>query len=143
MVTAGQGYTFTTSSWGQRADTYLALFDEDGKSLLAANDDMEGSADYSSQIKWIATESGEVFVRVTNRAALEGYHSDYRIWVEEEQLTFLFLPFVTVEQPTQATNGQSALFSLVQTEEELISPMVPNDPLGVIVHSCPDSYEVG
>ena len=62
-VQAGGLYTITTSAWGQRADTFLALYDTDGQTLLAANDDYQEAPDYSSQIVWQAPTTGVYYLQ--------------------------------------------------------------------------------
>ena len=80
----------------QRADTFLALFDANGTSLLAANDDHDGAADFSSRIVWQAPAAGTYAVRVSNRAALTGCTTDYELWLEElaTHSFFTYLPLV-------------------------------------------------
>ena len=77
----GGVYTITTDSYGQRADTFLALYDTNGETLLAANDDYRGAPDYSSQIVWQAPVSGVYYIQVTNRAGLTCCQTNYRVWV--------------------------------------------------------------
>ncbi|MGD2049034.1 MAG: SdrD B-like domain-containing protein, partial [Chloroflexota bacterium] len=141
-VDAGNTYTITTSSWGQRADTFLALFDIDGQTMLAANDDYAGTGDYSSRLVWKATATGEYFVRTTNRTNLEGFHTDYDIWVEEEKVYSLFLPIIFKNQGPTAGFGQPALFSMANMEQSFVVPDDPESPTGEIVHACPDAYEI-
>ena len=83
MVDSGGVYTITTDSYGQRADTFLALYDTNGETLLAANDDYQGAPDYSSQIVWQAPASGKYYIHVTNRADLTCCQTNYRVWVLE------------------------------------------------------------
>jgi len=141
-VIAGRTYTITTSSWGQRADTFLALFDLDGQTLLAANDDYAGSGDYSSQLMWKATATGELFVRTTNRVNLEGFLTEYDIRVDEEKGHFLFLPILVKNQGPTAGFGQPALFSIANLEPSFIAPDEPDGPMGEIFHACPDFFEI-
>lgn len=61
-ATAGQIYRITTSSLGASADTYLYLYAPDGTTLLASNDDIEGSL--ASQIEWQAPAANEYLVVV-------------------------------------------------------------------------------
>jgi len=133
-VQAGGIYTLTTSSWGQRADTFLALFDTDGQTLLAANDDYQGAPDYSSQIVWQAPADGTYFIQVTNRAGLTCCNTDYDVWVEAtvHEFTGQFLPIVMKSLPSAAQLGQP---------DQPVLPSIPA-PQGVISHMCPDAYEV-
>jgi hypothetical protein len=117
-VQAYNVYTITTSSSGQRADTFLALFDTDASTLLAANDDYTGTTDYSSRIVWQAPADGVYYVRTTNRAGLTGCATDYHLWIEEQEQDqfFIYLPIV------------------MRSYNEVSST-------GVINHDCPDTYE--
>jgi uncharacterized repeat protein (TIGR01451 family) len=89
---ANSVYTITTSSWGQRADTFLALFDTDGHTLLAANDDY--TTDYSSRIVWQAPANGIYYSRITNRDGVIGHNTDYDLWIEDQDPLSLYLPVV-------------------------------------------------
>jgi uncharacterized repeat protein (TIGR01451 family) len=122
-------YTITTDAYGQRADTFLALYDRDGETLLAANDDYRGSPDYSSQIVWQARDSGVYYLHVTNRAGLTCCQTNYRVWVLEEPQTNLnyFLPMVNKSN---------------QNRSDGITELPLMNPEGVIYHLCPDTYEV-
>jgi PKD repeat protein len=55
-VTQGVSYTLQTSGLDSAADTYLYLYDSDGTTLLAANDDDGGSL--ASRIEWEAPAAG-------------------------------------------------------------------------------------
>ncbi|MGD8487718.1 MAG: SdrD B-like domain-containing protein [Anaerolineae bacterium] len=123
---AGQVYTITTSSWGQRADTFLALFDTDGQSLLASSDDYQGTTDYSSRVRWQAPESGMYYVRTRNRAALSGCLTDYEVWIEQRDRLHVYLPLVM-----RNLNEAQALGQALEAY-----------PTGVIDHACPDNHEV-
>jgi hypothetical protein len=119
-------YTITTSSWGQRADTYLALFDTDGRTQLAANDDYENTTDFSSRIVWRAPGDGVYYVRITNRAGLSGCDTDYDVWIEDRRMYTLYMPLLLRGHSAGANLGFNTLLS----------------PAGVINHSCPDDYEI-
>jgi hypothetical protein len=122
---AGAVYTLTTASWGRRADTFLSLFDADGETLLAANDDYQGAGDYSSRIVWQAPAGGTYYVRTTNRTNLDGCLTDYDLWLEEREEFRVYLP-VTLRN--DGGDNRSAGRAVA--------------PQGEIVHSCPDDYEV-
>ena len=131
---AGQTYTVTTSAWGTRADTVLALYDTDGSSLLMANDDYEGTIDFSSQLVWDAPADGVYFVQTTNKAGLTQGLTEYDLWIEQMAVPenpTIYLPFVTRASTGNATAHRSAkvLFS-------------PESPSGEINHMCSDSYEI-
>ncbi len=139
---AGAVYTITTSAVGVRADTYLELFDSDGTTLLAANDDFAGATDFSSRIVWEAPQAGKYYLRVSNRAMLTRCHTEYNINILEvvkpiQQIPTIYLPVVT--RGTSARPGLSALRWPDAQGGATRSPLVPN---GVISHACPDAYEV-
>jgi uncharacterized repeat protein (TIGR01451 family) len=139
---AGNTYTVTTSSWGRRADTFLALFDADGETLLAANDDYEGTTDYSSRIVWQARQNGVYYVRATNRAGLTGNLTEYDIWLEREEGTLIYVPVVFRSFGTPAEAQQNRLDSstpITEPEPEMDEVIVP---AGVITHTCPDGFEI-
>ena len=54
-------YTIRTENLGPGADTYLYLYDTDGTTLLAANDDYSGTL--ASQITWQAPADGTYYVQ--------------------------------------------------------------------------------
>jgi hypothetical protein len=87
-ATAGWIYTMTTSSWGQRADTLLYLYDTDGETLLAASDDD------STRIVWQARTAGVYYLLITNRAGLTGCETDYDLWIEPLERSFVYLPII-------------------------------------------------
>lgn len=58
----GLTYTLRTSNLGPAADTYLYLYDTDGTTLLASNDDANGSL--ASQIDWTAPMTGTYYALV-------------------------------------------------------------------------------
>jgi uncharacterized repeat protein (TIGR01451 family) len=118
---AGYVYTVTTSSVGQRADTFLALFKSDGSTLLAENDDYEGTEDHSSQIAWKASVNGTYYVQVTNRAGLVSGYTEYEVWLEQKEEYFIYLPIMLQKSGTTSA-----------AEVEV---------LGVIEHTCADDYE--
>jgi hypothetical protein len=123
---AGAFYTITTAAWGQRADTALALYDTDARTLLAFSDDFSGTTDFSSRIVWQAQADGVYYVRTSNRARLTGCHTEYELWIEEkvEVGVYLYLPLVMREYGPAAA-GRPELY-----------------PQGIITHTCPDAYEV-
>ncbi len=125
----GGVYTITIDSYGQRADTFLALYDTNGENLLAANDDYQGAPDYSSQIIWQAPVSGVYYIHVTNRSGLTWCQTNYKLWVVEQPQINLryFLPIIY-------KNNQYNFYG--------IKDLPLANPDGVIYHVCPDTYEV-
>ena len=61
-ATAGAQYTIETSNLGSSSDTYMYLYDHNGTTILAQNDD--GGEGLASRIVWTAPEGGTYFVRV-------------------------------------------------------------------------------
>jgi len=122
-------YTFTTFSWGQRADTFLTLFGTDGRTMLAANDDHPGATDYSSRIVWMAPTDGVYYVRITNRAGLVGYRTDYDLLIESEYASsIIYLPIVM---------RNSGGGGIVPARSSTVL-----HPTGIITHTCRDVYEI-
>ena len=138
-VTAGHIYTVTTSSWGRRADTYLAIYGSDGTTLLAANDDYEGSTDHSSRIVWQAPRSGTYYVRTSSRADLTGNLTDYDIWMVHDESSLIYLPIVFRGYAGPVADDEPATDAPVVSEPE---PSSLTSPAGVISHICMDGYEV-
>jgi uncharacterized repeat protein (TIGR01451 family) len=134
---AGQVYTVTTSSWGQRADTMITLFGTDGRTRLATNDDYAGTTDYSSRFVWQAGSDGVYFVRTTNQGRLIGCQTDYEIWIEHLARHDVYLPILVRELVVGAES-----VSRVAGRTPATGPAGVLAPMGVITHTCPDAYEV-
>jgi len=149
----GFKYTIQTSSWGQRADTFLSLYGPDGSTLLEANDDLEGTDDYSSQIVWQAPADDTYYVKVTNRAGLSGCYTEYRIVIELEAKYFLYLPVVvrnyaaTPEVAVAAEAGTELEAEIGAPDDAGAAPGGDTESdvgiQGIIDHPCPDAYDVG
>ncbi len=81
-------YTITTEGLGPAADTYLKLFDTDGATLLAANDDVvvePASFGGASQLVWTAPEdgAGPYYIQVRHwDPGVSGCGTGYTITVE-------------------------------------------------------------
>ncbi len=77
-ATAGGVYRISTSNLGLNSDTFLRLYDRDGKSLLATNDDTGSGR--SATIVFTPTVSGDYFVQVTQfNSAVFGRETDYNV----------------------------------------------------------------
>ncbi|MDY7076443.1 MAG: SdrD B-like domain-containing protein, partial [Chloroflexota bacterium] len=87
-------YTIATSSWGQRADTFLTLFDTDGHTPLGSNDDYSGTTDHSSRIVWQAPTDGDYYVLVTNQGEVIGHGTEYNLLIAGQDPFILYLPTV-------------------------------------------------
>jgi len=64
VLTATAGITYPISTWslGAAADTYLYLYNTDGQTLLAANDDHGGRL--ASHLEWVAPSDGTYYILV-------------------------------------------------------------------------------
>ena len=60
----GKTYTLSTSGLDASADTYLYLYDTNGTTLLASNDDFGGTL--ASQIVWQAPADGTYYVLIND-----------------------------------------------------------------------------
>ena len=83
QATAGQTYRVYTELCGL-SDSVLYLYDQDGTTRLAYNDDVSWPEDPSSIIEWQAPESGIYYVKVDNYWAETGA---YRLHVEGDVVT--------------------------------------------------------
>jgi hypothetical protein len=146
---AGFVYTITTSSWGQRADTYLRLYDTDGQTLLASSDDFEGTDDYSSHIIWKVPlgAGGVYFVYTTNRAGLTGCDTEYDIGITQKEGYYILLPLVVRNYSVPAVVEQVLPSIEAGQGLDLIERGASADsessfsPTGIITHTCPDDYD--
>ncbi|MGC9520852.1 MAG: NBR1-Ig-like domain-containing protein [Anaerolineae bacterium] len=101
-VVPGTSYTITTEALGEAADTYLKLFDTDGTTLLAANDDIatdSASWGSGSQLVWSAPEGSEgpYYVQVRHwDPGVSGCGTGYTITVEGLSTldSFIYLPAI-------------------------------------------------
>ena len=95
----GSNYTISTSDLGPAADTYLYLYDTDGTTLLASNDDFGGSL--GSQIQWSAPVAGTYYVMVKHwNPNVAGCSTTY---------TLNLAPMYTIFAPGIFRNGVSVL----------------------------------
>lgn len=77
-ATGGQSYAITTSDLGPSADTYLYLYDGDGTTLLASNDDAAGTL--ASRIEWTPPASGTYYLLVKHwNPNASGCGTDYNV----------------------------------------------------------------
>jgi len=99
-ATAGQTYLISTSNLGLAADTYLYLYGMDGITLLAANDDYDGSL--ASQIKWQTPSSGTYYVLVQHwNPNVSGCGTGYNVAVS--RLYRVYLPNIMQNYSASAT----------------------------------------
>jgi hypothetical protein len=83
QTTAGKTYTITTSSLGVNNDTVLELYDTNGLSLLATNDDCVTGNPASCINNWVAPTTGVYYVKVSNaqnKGGCSGY--EYNLAVQ-------------------------------------------------------------
>lgn len=87
-------YTIYTKDLGDMADTYLYLYDQDGVSLLATNDDQPGSL--ASRIEWIAPNDGEYFIKANQwNPSLAGCGTRYTIEISNTIVgNDIYLPLI-------------------------------------------------
>lgn len=89
---AGEEYLIRTAGLGVRSDTYLYLYDTDGTTLLAANDDYAGSL--ASQIEWTAASNGSYYVLVKHwNPNVGGCGTGYTLSVQTPEQQF-YLPLI-------------------------------------------------
>jgi hypothetical protein len=73
---AGKVYTIRTFNLGTGVDTYMWLFDSDGKTVLAYNDD-GGTADVSSRLDFYPQRDDYYFVQVKDAGDIGGSDQTY------------------------------------------------------------------
>jgi hypothetical protein len=89
---ANSVYTVTAHVRGRRADTILTLFDKDGQTEVAANDNYSETVDLSSRIVWKFSTSGEYYARITNINRLVGQRTDYDLTIDADDLSTIYMP---------------------------------------------------
>ena len=124
-LSAGQqvGLSLSAQVNGSPLDTYLSLFDSDGRSLLAYNDDIQAGVLTDSRLSYRVLRSGEYYaqVRAWNHPSAGG--ADY---------TYTLSAAVGASEPVaQLVNPPSYTFlSPVEAALEVSS----DDPAGVLSH---------
>jgi len=84
-ATGGVTYTIQTGDLAPGADTYLYLYDTDGATLLASNDDYGGSL--TSQIDWQAPADGTYYLMVKHwNPNVGGCETNYSVAVRPKLL---------------------------------------------------------
>ena len=90
-ATAGYTYTIYTFGLGEAADTYIYLYDMDGATLLASNDDYNSRL--SSRIDWVAPASGNYYILVKHwNPNVGGCATQYSIALGMRKV---YLPLIT------------------------------------------------
>ncbi|MCX7682823.1 MAG: hypothetical protein N2508_12815, partial [Anaerolineae bacterium] len=88
-------YTIQTSFLRERADTLLTLYDTDGQTVLAENDNCLGASSRFSCLSWIAPRDGLYHLLVSNKDGITGVGTDYILRLENrESPALLYLPIV-------------------------------------------------
>jgi len=78
QAVAGENYVIATSQLGDRCDTVLALYDVDGVTLFATDDDGGGEPG-ASRLWWTAPADGVYLVRVSDKEARTGAGTGYEL----------------------------------------------------------------
>jgi murein DD-endopeptidase MepM/ murein hydrolase activator NlpD/N-acetylneuraminic acid mutarotase len=87
----GTTYIFQTSELAPNVDTVIQLYDVDGQTLLASDDNSGGGA--ASRLKWTAPTAGKYFVSaIRNSASVYGCNATYKFQISQERA--LYLPLV-------------------------------------------------
>jgi len=87
---AGQRYVLQTSNLGWTSDTVLTLYDADGATVLAENDDIAYPDNLASRVEWIAQRDGWLYARVRHyNGRIAGNAVTYTLWLEEGHRAYL------------------------------------------------------
>jgi len=87
-MSAGRSYALQTSALGANVDTILELYDTDGVTRLASDDNSGGGK--ASRIEWQAPHDGTYFVRVSPAGgSASGCSATYELSVEAMKQAYL------------------------------------------------------
>jgi hypothetical protein len=119
---AGQTYALATSNLGLGADTYLYLYDTDGATLLAANDDYGGTL--ASRIVWDCPATGTYYAAVKHwNPNVSGCGTTYDLSFGEQHATFFPLALKSSGLGSASVaSAQPALPTATPTAVELATP---------------------
>ena len=117
-ATGGVTYTIQTGGLGSSADTYLYLYDTDGNTLLAANDDYGGSL--ASRIDWAAPATGTYYVLVKHwNPNVGGCGTIYNLSLSQGRMSRIYLPVVlrdySLISPATATPSPTPTSTSIST----------------------------
>ena len=119
VASAGTTYAIATYDLGVYCDTVLRLYDADGDTVLAENDD-DGPGP-ASRIEWTSPQTAIYYVRVHEYLGRAGPDSEYTIRVS------------TLEEPTPTTlTGQVLLQGRSSYEGIQVTAHPFDDPLAVV-----------
>jgi hypothetical protein len=103
----GQTYTIETDLIGTEADTIAALYDTDGTTKLAENDDIEWPDNVASRIVWTAPSDGDYSVLI---------HSyDWRVYGPETEYRLQIKRGGSADSMEAATESQSPKPAVLST----------------------------
>lgn len=118
---AGTDYVIETSNLGSQSDTYMYLYDTNGTTLLAQDDD--GGLGRASRIAWTASSNGTYAIRVRHYSSSTfGNNTAYDLSVTGTGSTPTVDPYEVDDSPAQA------------------SPLTPNG--GTQTHNFHDAGDV-
>ena len=87
---AGKRYVVQTGNLGWTGDTVLTLYDADGTTVLAENDDIAYPDNLASRVEWIAGRDGWLYARVRHyNGRIAGNAVTYTLWLEEGYRAYL------------------------------------------------------
>ena len=88
---AGQAYQITVQAVGAVSDPLVWLYDSDGATPLAYDDD--GGGDTSAQVVWRAQHSSELYVELQDITGARGGGTAYSVRVDKTVVTYtVYLP---------------------------------------------------
>ncbi|GAB4423997.1 MAG: hypothetical protein Kow0031_02780 [Anaerolineae bacterium] len=94
-ATAGAQYTIQTGNLPYWTDTYLYLYDQNGQTVLAQNDDIEYGVNVASRLEWTAPTNGVYYLKIRDwSTTTAGSAVTYDIWIIEELQNRVFLPVI-------------------------------------------------
>ncbi len=95
LAQANQRYRIETQNLPYWTDTYLFLYDVDGQTELAQNDDIVAGKNFASKVLWTAPADGYYYVKVRDwNAKTAGNDVTYDIAIAENPLEYVYLPLV-------------------------------------------------
>jgi Clostripain family/Bacterial pre-peptidase C-terminal domain len=80
-ATAGQTYEIATSDLEAYCDTVLRLYDRDGQTMLAEDDD--GGSGWASRITWTSPLAGTYYVQVKDYFGRSGQSTGYTLGIQQ------------------------------------------------------------